>query len=126
MAWSDHVSTHNAEIENPYRSCRACNTARSLSDLKSLVSLPLGADLSTMLSGRVICRDEVVCLERARELGASSRYLMMAVMPGTPSESYTAGGLICLITDNPRRAEEYAATIGGVTAKLMIHSDYRE
>lgn len=42
----------------------------------------------------------------------------------TPAEVW-AGGQISMVTADPRRAEEHAAAMHGVTAYLFIHNDYR-
>jgi hypothetical protein len=80
------------------------------------------ADLATVLGGKWLCRDAEACLVRVAQDPALAGTLTAAILPAEDG----AGGTVCLITADPRRAEEYAAMVRGATVTWPIHTDYRE
>lgn len=106
------------------RRCAACGSFLALDDLQPVLAPNGEADLGTLLGGTWLCRDEGECLELTRLQGAGSSWLAVAVIPAR--KPGRTGGTVALITDDPRRAEEYAATVRGVTVRWDIHTDYRE
>ena len=97
--------------------CRACRIVRPFAELRPVVGQ---ADLSTVLSSAFLCSDELADECRARARGKSPK-MFIAI---EPAETWT-GGHVHLVTSDPRRAEEHAAALRGVTALWFIHSDYR-
>jgi hypothetical protein len=97
--------------------CRACGDVRAVGELRPVVG---PADLDTILTSAFLCADEFADECRTRARGRVKK-MFVAI---EPAESW-AGGHLHLVTDDPRRAEEHAAAVHGVTAQWFIHSDYR-
>lgn len=107
------------ESKAPHGSCRACGNVRPLTEMRPVVDrAPI--DLDTLLRSSLLCADAYADECRARACG-QFRKIFLAM----ESAETWAGGNVHLVTDDPRRAEEHAAAVGGVTAALFVHSDYR-